>query len=313
MVPRRSLPGARSEIRSTPQETSRSPRGDLPSFGDESPPLARPGSLGICRRWGTGAEVLMIAAAVGWITIYSHLIHPGEAVPFYQNYPLRAAPWVSLILRVPIFFVVCRWIGRRSPGRAWLTGDGGFRGLISSRCPARAARRQSAPAVVVPAAELPREIPRLSRRWEEWDRAGILPPRRRAFRRRFGRAPREYREWVRADPAGGRAAEPSLQAEPIPASELSATRVIRLRPLQLAFRRLVGPYEDVPESLFDELEAWAIRRLLPGHGCGWEWDTMRPGRRHRTSSASTPHSSSPDHSPRTERSHISTSREAISR
>ena len=37
-----------------------------------------------------------------------------------------------------------------------------------------------------------------------------------------------------------------------------------MRPVHLAFRRHVGPYESVPESLFDELEAWAARRGLPG-------------------------------------------------
>ena len=40
--------------------------------------------------------------------------------------------------------------------------------------------------------------------------------------------------------------------------------MIPLRPAHLAFRRHVGPYESVPESLFDELEDWAARRELPG-------------------------------------------------
>lgn len=86
----------------------------------------------------------------------------------------------------------------------------------------------------------------------------------RAFRRCFGRSPSEYRETVRN---GAR-----RQPEEAPAEialtgreyELSATRVVTLRPQHLAFRRHVGPYESVPESLFDELERWARRLRLGG-------------------------------------------------
>ena len=48
------------------------------------------------------------------------------------------------------------------------------------------------------------------------------------------------------------------------ALEISSTRVVPLRSAHLAFRRHVGPYESVPESLFDELEEWATRRRVPG-------------------------------------------------
>jgi AraC family transcriptional regulator len=82
----------------------------------------------------------------------------------------------------------------------------------------------------------------------------------RAFRRRFGTSPRAYR-------TAQRAAAPrwnTRRREPLtgPRYELSRTRVIDIRPVHVAFRRHVGPYEDVPESLFDELERWAARRRL---------------------------------------------------
>jgi AraC family transcriptional regulator len=86
----------------------------------------------------------------------------------------------------------------------------------------------------------------------------------RAFRRRFGRAPSEYREWVREQRLGWRESGPDDCAERAPASEISATKVIAMRPVHLAFRRHVGPYESVPESLFDDLEDWATRRGLQG-------------------------------------------------
>jgi AraC family transcriptional regulator len=37
-----------------------------------------------------------------------------------------------------------------------------------------------------------------------------------------------------------------------------------MRSVHLAFRRHVGPYESVPESLFDDLEDWAARCGLQG-------------------------------------------------
>jgi AraC family transcriptional regulator len=89
----------------------------------------------------------------------------------------------------------------------------------------------------------------------------------RAFRRRFGLLPSEYREGIRTQPGGW---ETTSQEDDLgllgaaSAFEISATKVIALRPTHLAFRRHVGPYESVPESLFDDLEHWAVRRGLSG-------------------------------------------------
>lgn len=85
----------------------------------------------------------------------------------------------------------------------------------------------------------------------------------RAFRRRHGQTPQAWRRqhWARlaaAAPAGA-------VEEPLAAAhyDLSATRLVRLHNLHLATVRHVGPYADVPESLFDQLDAWANRRQLP--------------------------------------------------
>ena len=78
-------------------------------------------------RWGAAlggmlvTEIVMIAAAFGWVAIYSYLIHPGESPAFYKQYAMVASPWVSLITGIPIFYFVCRWIGSHSPARAWPT------------------------------------------------------------------------------------------------------------------------------------------------------------------------------------------------
>jgi AraC family transcriptional regulator len=83
----------------------------------------------------------------------------------------------------------------------------------------------------------------------------------RAFRRRFGKTPSAYRATARARAvSSGRHVE-SLGAQGF---ELSKTRLIAVRPMHVAFRRHVGPYESVPESLFDELQRWAARRRLTG-------------------------------------------------
>ncbi len=86
----------------------------------------------------------------------------------------------------------------------------------------------------------------------------------RAFRRRFGRSPREYRSWIRSQSS----ATPTEVQTPIAgvgsACALSATRVNHLRQFHLAFKRHVGPYEQVPDTLFAELAQWADRRQIPG-------------------------------------------------
>ena len=56
------------------------------------------------------AEVTMIAAAFGWVAIYSYLLNPGRDLAHYQAYAMMASPYVSLIAGPPIFYSACRWI-----------------------------------------------------------------------------------------------------------------------------------------------------------------------------------------------------------
>lgn len=84
----------------------------------------------------------------------------------------------------------------------------------------------------------------------------------RAFRRAFGKSPSAYRSWRRRQYA----AAPPLRTQELggAAFALSATKVVRLRQMHLAFVRHVGPYEEVSDSLFNELEEWAQLRDMPG-------------------------------------------------
>jgi AraC family transcriptional regulator len=81
----------------------------------------------------------------------------------------------------------------------------------------------------------------------------------RAFRRRFGVAPSEYRRAVRG--RGASHGDPDMQ-QAAHAFSLSETKVCRLRPTALAFVRHVGAYEDVPESIFDAIDAWATQQRV---------------------------------------------------
>ncbi len=60
------------------------------------------------------AEITLIAAAFGWVTIYSYLIRPGLTVADYELYAQHAAPWVTVIGGLPVFFLAGRWAGGRA-------------------------------------------------------------------------------------------------------------------------------------------------------------------------------------------------------
>jgi hypothetical protein len=73
--------------------------------------------------WGRAcAEVAQIAAAFGWVAIYSHLIKPGQPLAAYQAHAQTSGPWVSVIAGAPIFYAASRWIARSRPSALALFG-----------------------------------------------------------------------------------------------------------------------------------------------------------------------------------------------
>ena len=86
----------------------------------------------------------------------------------------------------------------------------------------------------------------------------------RAFRRRFSMAPSAYRDWVQSRSLSANGETSADLSDHNPAFEISTTNVVQMRPVQVAFIRHVGPYENVPESLFDELVAWSHQRSILG-------------------------------------------------
>jgi hypothetical protein len=65
-----------------------------------------------------GLEVALVISAFVWVAIYSYLIHPGEDPGFYQRYAQFASPVVSIVLGMPYWYLVCRWVGRKAGNRA---------------------------------------------------------------------------------------------------------------------------------------------------------------------------------------------------
>lgn len=61
------------------------------------------------------AEVIQIAAAFGWVAIYSYLINPGQPMATYELHAQASGPWVSILAGAPIFYAASRWIARSVP------------------------------------------------------------------------------------------------------------------------------------------------------------------------------------------------------
>lgn len=61
------------------------------------------------------AETLQVAAAVGWVAIYSYLIAPGQPVAAYERHAQASGPWVSIVAGFPIFYAVARRVARTRP------------------------------------------------------------------------------------------------------------------------------------------------------------------------------------------------------
>jgi hypothetical protein len=77
------------------------------------------------------AEIAQIAAAFGWVAIYSYLINPGQPMSTYEAHAQASGPWVSLIAGAPIFYAASRWIAKSRPTALALFGiflviDGGL-------------------------------------------------------------------------------------------------------------------------------------------------------------------------------------------
>lgn len=67
------------------------------------------------------AHVILIASAIAWVAVYSYLIAPGLEVSAYHAHARVSAPWVSLLVGIPVLFLLCLRIGRLAPLQARAT------------------------------------------------------------------------------------------------------------------------------------------------------------------------------------------------
>ena len=68
------------------------------------------------------AEITQIAAAFGWVAVYSYLINPGQPMATYEAHAQASGPWVSILAGAPIFYAASRWIARSRPTSLALFG-----------------------------------------------------------------------------------------------------------------------------------------------------------------------------------------------
>ena len=65
--------------------------------------------------WIIGAAIFILVINVGlsivYMVIYGYLINPGHEEQFYQEHVKIAAPYCSIVFGIPLFYLVCRWIG----------------------------------------------------------------------------------------------------------------------------------------------------------------------------------------------------------
>lgn len=65
------------------------------------------------------AMIIMIASAFAWVFIYSLAIEPGQSHEFYQEYAQKASAIESIIFGIPFFFLLGRFVSKRSKGHKW--------------------------------------------------------------------------------------------------------------------------------------------------------------------------------------------------
>ena len=65
--------------------------------------------------WIIGASVFIlvvnVALSVAYMVFYSYVVNPGHHEQFYEEHVQIAAPYCSIVFGIPLFYLVCRWLG----------------------------------------------------------------------------------------------------------------------------------------------------------------------------------------------------------
>jgi hypothetical protein len=61
------------------------------------------------------AEGVLIASSFVWVAIYSYVVNPGQPFAAYQQHAQISGPWVSILVGIPVFYALSRWVARNLP------------------------------------------------------------------------------------------------------------------------------------------------------------------------------------------------------
>jgi hypothetical protein len=65
--------------------------------------------------------ILNVGIHILYMVVYSYLINPGQDAAHYQAHASVSAPYSSIVVGMPLMFLVCRWIGKKFAARFSVT------------------------------------------------------------------------------------------------------------------------------------------------------------------------------------------------
>jgi len=65
--------------------------------------------------------ILNVGIHILYMVVYYHLINPGQDTAHYQAHARVSAPYSSIVVGMPLMFLVCRWIGKKFVARFSVT------------------------------------------------------------------------------------------------------------------------------------------------------------------------------------------------
>ena len=65
--------------------------------------------------------ILNVGIHILYMVVYSYLINPGQDAAYYQAHAGVSAPYSSIVVGMPLMFLVCRWVGKKFAARFRIT------------------------------------------------------------------------------------------------------------------------------------------------------------------------------------------------
>ncbi len=65
--------------------------------------------------------VLNVCLHISYMVVYSYAINPEQDAAHYQAHARLSAPYSSIVVGMPLMFLVCRWVGRKFTAQSSVT------------------------------------------------------------------------------------------------------------------------------------------------------------------------------------------------